>query len=75
MRFGVKGKRSMATIRSQAATRQRRRRENILNQARTGVYGIGIMRKNPRIRAVDTGMSQLSLVGKPKKLKRYKPVK
>jgi hypothetical protein len=33
------------------------------------------MRKNPRIRAVDTGMSQLSLMGKPKKLKRYKPVK
>jgi hypothetical protein len=75
MRFGIKGKRSMATIRSQAATRQRRRRENILTQTRTGVYGIGIMRKNPRIRAVDTGMSQLSLVGKPKKLKRYKPVK
>jgi hypothetical protein len=33
------------------------------------------MKRNPRIRAVDTRMSQLSLMDKPKKLKRYKPVK
>jgi hypothetical protein len=66
---------TVARTRSQARASQRRRREITLNKVRTGVYGIGIMRKNPRIRAVDTGMSQLSLVGKPKKLKRYKPVK
>lgn len=66
---------TVARTRSQARASQRRRREITLNRVRTGVYGIGIMRKNPRIRAVDTGMSQLALVGKPKKLKRYKPVK
>ena len=69
---------SLGTIsrsRSQAKAAQRNRREQVLDRGRTGVTGLGRMRRNPRIRATDTGMRQLSLVGKPKKLKRYKPVK
>ena len=66
---------TMARTRSQAKASQRRRREITLNRVRTGSIGMGVMRRNPRIRAVDTGMSQLSLMGKPKKLKRYRPVK
>ena len=59
--------------RSQARAAQRNRREQVLDRGRTGVTGLGSMRKNPRIRKVQTGMSQLSLMGKAKPLVRFKP--
>lgn len=62
---------------SRAATQKayRARITPALSKVRTGSLGMGIMRRNPRIRAVDTGMRQLSLVGKSKKIVRYRPVK
>jgi hypothetical protein len=66
---------TVARTRSQAKAAQRNRREQILNNTRFSRTGVWQMKRNPRIRAVDTRMSQLSLMDKPKKLKRYKPVK
>jgi hypothetical protein len=60
--------------RSQAKAAQRSRREQTLDRGRTGVTGLGSMRKNPRIRRVQTGMSQLSLMGKAKPLVKFKPI-
>ena len=63
-------------VRNRAASAQRRRRNSILDRTRGTIGWRGRNSKeNPRIRAVDTGMRQLALMGKPKKLKRYKPVK
>ncbi len=63
-------------VRNRAASAQRRRRNSILDRTRGTIGRRGRNSKeNPRIRAVDTGMRQLALVGRPKKLKRYKPVK
>jgi hypothetical protein len=65
-----------SSVRNRAASAQRRRRNSILDRTRGTIGRRGRNSKeNPRIRAVDTGMRQLALVGKPKKLKRYKPVK
>ena len=65
-----------SSVRNRAASAQRRRRNSILDRTRGTIGWRGRNSKeNPRIRAVDTGMRQLALVGKPKKLKRYKPVK
>jgi len=60
---------------TQAKAAQRNRREQVLDRARTGVTGLGSMRKNPRIRKVQTGMSQLSLMGRAKPLVKFKPAK
>jgi len=65
-----------SSVRNRAASAQRRRRNSILDRTRGTIGWRGRNSKeNPRIRAVDTGMRQLALVGKPKKLKRFKPVK
>ncbi len=65
-----------SSVRNRAASAQRRRRNSILDRTRGTIGRRGRNSKeNPRIRAVDTGMRQLALVGRPKKLKRYKPVK
>jgi hypothetical protein len=61
--------------RKQSKTAQRGRREAILSRTRTGSLGMGVMRKNPRIKKQQTGMSQLSLMGKAKPLVRFRPVK
>jgi hypothetical protein len=64
---------TVVRTRTQAKAAQRNRREQVLDRGRTGVTGLGSMRKNPRIRKVQTGMSQLSLIGKAKPLVRFKP--
>ena len=65
--------------RKQSKARQRFRRESILFQTRSqspGTIGLGAPRKNnPRIRKQQTGMSQLSLIGKAKPLVRFRPVR
>ena len=66
---------TVARTRTQAKAAQRNRREQILDRARTGVTGLGSMRKNPRIKRSDTGMRQLSLTGKAKTLYKFKPIK
>lgn len=62
----IQSGRTVYRARAQAKSAQRRRRNSILWRGPA---------TNLRIRAVDTGMRQLSLMGKPKRLKRYKPVK
>jgi hypothetical protein len=66
---------NVTRTRSQAKAAQRNRREQILNNTRISKTGVWRMKQNPRIRSIDTGMSQLSLIGKAKTLKRYRPVK
>jgi hypothetical protein len=66
---------TVVRTRSQAKAAQRNRREHILNYTRFSKTGVWQMKQNPRIRSIDTGMSQLSLIGKAKTLKRYRPVK
>ena len=66
---------TVARTRTQAKAAQRNRREQILDRARTGFSGISKMKKNPRIKRSDTGMRQLSLVGKAKTLYRFKHIK
>lgn len=61
--------------RKQAKAVQRARREQILDRTRTGFLSYGRFRKNPRIRKQQTGMSQLSLIGKAKPLVRFRPVR
>ena len=58
--------------RGQAKAAQRTRREQILDKGRTGITGLGNMRKNPRIKRNDTGMRQLSLTGGSKTLYKFK---
>lgn len=60
--------------RKQSKAAQRFRREGILARTRQpGKIGLGGLRKNPRIQKQKTGMSQLSLIGKPKALVRFRP--
>ncbi len=60
----------------EAGAVQRFRREGILSRTRQpGSIGLGGLRKNPRIKKQQTGMSQLSLMGKAKPLVRFRPVK
>jgi hypothetical protein len=72
----MRGQRATVRTRQAAKAAQRSRRDSILSRTRGTIGRRGRNgRGNPRIRAVDTGMRQLALVGRPKKLKRYKPVK
>jgi len=66
---------TVARTRIKAKAAQRNRREQILDRARTGVTGLGNMKKNPRIKRIDTGMRQLSLTGKAKTLYKFKSIK
>ena len=66
---------TVARTRIKAKAAQRNRREQILDRTRTGFSGISKMKKNPRIKRSDTGMRQLSLVGKAKTLYRFKHIK
>jgi hypothetical protein len=60
--------------RKQSKSAQRFRREGILTRTRQpGAIGLGGKRNNPRIQKQQTGMSQLSLIGKPKALVRFRP--
>ena len=71
-RAAAKPKPAAATgsrTKARAAKAQRSRREGILDRTRRGLYG-----KNPRVRRQQTGMSQLSLMGRAKPLVRYKRV-
>ena len=59
--------------RKQSKAAQKFRREGILTRTRKpGPIGLGGIRNNPRIQKQQTGMSQLSLIGKPKNLVRFK---
>ena len=59
--------------RKQSKSTQRFRREGILTRTRQpGAIGMGGLQKNPRIRRQQTGMSQLSLMGKAKPLVRFR---
>ena len=62
--------------RKQSKSTQRFRREGILARTRQpGAIGMGGLRKNPRIHRQQTGMSQLSLMGKAKPLVRFRSVR
>lgn len=65
---------SMAVrTRKQSKAAQRFRREGILTRTRQpGPIGLGGTRNNPRIQKQQTGMSQLSLIGKPRALVRFR---
>ena len=65
---------SMAVrTRKQSKAAQRFRREGILTRTRQpGAIGLGGTRNNPRIQKQQTGMSQLSLIDKPKALVRFR---
>lgn len=69
---GFKGLPVVGRTKRQAATAYRMRASGALNRTRTGSLGRGRYRNNPRLQKQQTGMSQLSLIGKPKALVRFR---
>jgi hypothetical protein len=71
---GFSGLPVVGRTKREAGAVQRFRREGILTRTRQPVsIGLGGRRNNPRIQKQQTGMSQLSLIGKPKALVRFRP--